>query len=227
MKNILLVSFLSLLLLGCGNKVSDRKVESEDDLADDKEKLSYSLGVYFGNQIKLFESLDLDVLMTGIKHSYTDQEPIFDEQQIGDIIIENQQEALRKATEEATGKSDEFLAKNAENEEYTVLDSGIQYRVITEGSGDMPTIDDTIEVHYKGTLVNGEEFDSSYQRNMTAVFPLNGVIPGWQEVLPLMSVGSTWEVIIPPDLAYGERGSGRIGPNEVLIFEINLIDIKK
>ncbi len=227
MKNILLVSFLSLLLLGCGNKVSDRKVESEDDLADDKEKLSYSLGVYFGNQIKLFESLDLDVLMTGIKHSYTDQEPIFDEQQIGDIIIENQQEALRKATEEATGKSDEFLTKNAENEEYTVLDSGVQYRVITEGSGDMPTIDDTIEVHYKGTLVNGEEFDSSYQRNMTAVFPLNGVIPGWQEVLPLMSIGSTWEVIIPPDLAYGERGSGRIGPNEVLIFEINLIDIKK
>ena len=107
----------------------------------------------------------------------------------------------------------------------TSLDNGIQYRILSEGTGPKPKSTDTIEVHYEGTLVSGEIFDSSYQRNETAVFPLQGVIQGWQEILPLMPTGSVWEVVIPPELAYGEQGSGRIGPHAVLIFKIELIAI--
>lgn len=228
-KNILWGGFLSLLLLGCDKNLSDRDIKTKDDLATEEETLSYVLGVYFGSQSKLFDSLDLDVLMAGFKNSYyaeTDEELIFNDEEIRNVIVESQQKALSKAGEKSLEAGQKFLAENAKNEEYTVLDNGIQYKTIKEGDGDMPSIDDTVEVHYKGTLISGEEFDSSYQRNQTSVFPLNGVIVGWQHILPLMKTGSTWQVVIPPELAYGERGSGRIGPNEVLIFEINLIAIK-
>jgi len=105
-------------------------------------------------------------------------------------------------------------------------DSGLQYRVITAGSGRKPTVDDTVVVHYHGTFVDGNVFDSSYDRGEPATFTVGGIIKGWQEVLPLMSEGGKWNVVIPADLAYGANGAGRIGPNETLVFDIELIEIK-
>ena len=122
---------------------------------------------------------------------------------------------------------DAFLAKNKARTEVTTLSSGLQYRIIKEGTGTAPTLDDTVTTHYRGTLIDGTEFDSSYKRNEPVKFPVNGVIPGWTEALQLMKPGSKWELFIPSDLAYGERGAGHlIGPNSTLIFEIELLSIE-
>ena len=143
----------------------------------------------------------------------------------------------QKAKMEETNKVDaeknkkageEFLAANKVKEGIVTTESGLQYRVINEGSGPKPTETDNVTVHYKGTLIDGEEFDSSYKRNQPATFPVNGVIKGWTEALQLMSKGSKWELFIPSEIAYGPNGAGgAIGPNEVLIFEVELIDINK
>lgn len=121
-----------------------------------------------------------------------------------------------------------FLAENKTKSGVITLADGLQYKIIVDGKGPKPTSSDTVEVHYSGKLINGTEFDSSYKRNEPAVFPLQGVIPGWTEALQLMSVGSTWELYIPANLAYGERGASPvIGPNETLIFKVELLGIKK
>ena len=122
--------------------------------------------------------------------------------------------------------SADFLAENAEKEDVVVLDSGLQYTIIEEGSGEIPTGSDTVEVHYCGTLIDGEKFDSSYDRGESISFPVSGVIKGWTEALKLMPVGSKWKLFIPSDLAYGESGAGGvIGPNETLLFDVELLDI--
>ena len=139
------------------------------------------------------------------------------------------QEAER-ATASETNKTDgeAFLKANAEKEGVVVLESGLQYKVITMGDGPKPTKEDKVKCNYKGTLIDGKEFDSSYKRGEPAVFPVTGVIAGWTEVLQLMPVGSTWEIYLPSDLAYGERGAGQdITPNATLIFTIELIGIEK
>jgi FKBP-type peptidyl-prolyl cis-trans isomerase FklB len=123
---------------------------------------------------------------------------------------------------------DTFLTENKKKPGIVTLPDGLQYRVLTPGTGEQPTINDTVTVNYVGTLINGTEFDSSYKRNEPASFPVSGVIPGWTEALQLMKAGSTWELYIPSQLAYGEQGSPpMIGPNQTLIFKVNLIDIKK
>ncbi len=120
-----------------------------------------------------------------------------------------------------------FLAKNKMNEGVMTLPSGLQYKILKKGEGRKPTDADTVEVQYRGTLIDGKEFDSSYKRNQPATFPVKGVIKGWTEVLQLMPVGSKWQVFIPSALAYGERGAGSdIGPNATLVFEIELVAIK-
>jgi len=124
-------------------------------------------------------------------------------------------------------EGDQFLLKNKSKPGVVTLDNGLQYRVIEAGSGVKPTASNSVVAHYSGTLVNGTEFDSSYKRGQPATFPVNGVIQGWQQILPMMATGSTWEVFIPSNLAYGERGAGgSIGPNETLIFKIELIEVK-
>jgi FKBP-type peptidyl-prolyl cis-trans isomerase FklB len=121
-----------------------------------------------------------------------------------------------------------FLEANKKKEGVVTLPSGLQYKVVTEGKGKQPKSTDTVVAHYRGTLINGTEFDSSYQRNEPATFPVGGVIKGWQEALPLMKEGAKWQVYIPSDLAYGPRGAGGdIGPNEVLIFDIELLSVKE
>ena len=208
--------------------VQDEQISIEDksDLVNDQQRLSYALGVLFGKQIRLFKNLEQDVLMVGLDQGYRGDKVVLTDEELTQIIIEQQQLAIQQASQDALTIGKSFLAANANRSGVVSLPSGIQYRVLVEGEGQKPQLEDTIEVHYKGSLINGEIFDSSYERNETAVFPLDGVIQGWQEVLPLMSAGSRWEVVIPSELAYGESGSGRIGPNEVLIFEINLLGIQ-
>ena len=142
------------------------------------------------------------------------------------------QEAMAKEMAkqgEANLKAGEaFLAKNAEQEGVVVLDSGLQYKVVEAGDGATPTADDVVEVHYRGTLIDGTEFDSSYARGESITFPVGGVIAGWTEALQLMPVGSKWELYIPSDLAYGPGGTqGAIGPNQALIFEVELLGIEE
>ncbi len=119
-----------------------------------------------------------------------------------------------------------YLAKNKNKKNVKVSESGLQYEVLKKGTGSRPKFTDKVEVHYHGTLIDGRIFDSSVNRGQTATFPIEGVIKGWQEILPMMKKGAKWRVTIPPDLAYGENASPNIGPNAVLIFEIELIDIK-
>lgn len=124
--------------------------------------------------------------------------------------------------------SEQFLATNKKKKGVVTLPDGLQYKVLVAGKGPKPTANDVVVVHYEGRLINGKEFDSSYKRGEPATFPVNGVIAGWVEALQLMNVGSTWELYIPADLAYGEQGAGPdIGPNETLIFKVELLEIKK
>ena len=126
----------------------------------------------------------------------------------------------------AKSAGEEFLAANKQQAGVITLESGLQYKVISEGNGAIPKIGDTVRCHYEGRLINGTVFDSSYKRNEPAEFPVNGVIAGWVEALQLMPVGSKWQLFIPSELAYGAHGAGQaIGPNETLIFDIELIDI--
>lgn len=201
-------------------------IKTKADFANEQQELSYALGVLFGRQIKLFKNLDQEILMFGLNQGYKGEEVIFTDIELSEILVAQQQLALREASQSALAAAKSFLEENAKKEGVVSLDSGIQYKVLAEGTGNKPKLEDTIEVHYKGSLINGEVFDSSYDRNQTAVFPIDGVIQGWQEIIPLMPVGSRWEVVIPPELAYGEQGAGRIGPNEVLVFEIHLLDIQ-
>src|SRR5699024_739040 len=123
-------------------------------------------------------------------------------------------------------KAEEFLAENREKKNITVLPSGVQYRVIEEGTGERPTLEDTVTVHYRGSKINGREFDSSFRRGVPAVFQVNSVIEGWQEVLPQMSEGAEWQIFLPPELAFGVRGDPPIiGPNEALKFDVKLVKI--
>jgi len=123
-------------------------------------------------------------------------------------------------------KGEEFLAKNAEREEVKVTDSGLQYEILEEGDGPMPTSSDKVKTHYHGMLIDGSVFDSSVERGQPISFPVMGVIKGWQEALQMMPVGSKWRVYIPSRLAYGERGAGAIGPNSALVFEVELLEIE-
>ena len=233
MKKLVIIFSVAWLLVSCQKPATDSEqaeieINSQEDLTDEQHKLSYALGVYFGSQIRLFEELDMDYLSSGLKAGYWNEGPeVFTEQEIGNIIVAGQQQALASASVKAIKRGAAFMEDYAKQEDVTRLDNGILYRQLTVGEGDSPEKTSTVEVHYEGRLVDGEVFDSSYENNQTATFPLNGVITGWQEVMPLMKVGAIWEVVIPPDLGYGDRGSPpRIGPNEVLVFKIELIDIK-
>ena len=138
-----------------------------------------------------------------------------------------EQRAQREKIEAATAAGEKFRKENSERDGVTVTDSGLQYEVITQGEGEKPTAEDTVSVHYEGTLIGGKVFDSSVARGQPAEFPLTNVIPGWTEGLQLMNVGSKYRFVIPSELAYGERGAGQdIGPGETLVFEVELLEIK-
>ncbi|MGD8640598.1 MAG: FKBP-type peptidyl-prolyl cis-trans isomerase [Gammaproteobacteria bacterium] len=202
------------------------------DYKSDKEKYSYAIGFQIGNNLKREDAdIDIDAIAQGIKDviSGADLKVNMEDMQAAVMKVQKEQQAKRQAKGESAKKEGaEFLAKNKKEKGVKELDNGIQYKILKKGDGAQPKPTDTIVAHYKGTLIDGKEFDSSYKRGQPATFAVNQVIQGWQEILPMMHTGSKWKVFIPSDLAYGERGAGaNIGPNETLIFEIELLDIKK
>ena len=215
-------------VVAIGNsQAADKKFSTQ------KEKLSYALGVQIGNNMKAQGITDVDAktigaaiadVMKGSKLQLSHEE-----MQAALTAYQQEMEKKRMATASAAkAKGDKFLADNKKRKDVKVTDSGLQYEILTEGKGEKPKATDTVTVHYHGSLIDGTVFDSSVKRGQPATFPLNGVIKGWTEIVQMMPTGSKWKVVIPPELAYGENGAGgAIGPNETLIFEIELLSIKK
>lgn len=206
------------------------------ELKTQKDKASYSIGVSIGKNLK-DQKVDIttDILVKGLLDAYTGAKTQLTEKEMGDVLTQFQQEIMAKAQEEAAKKGGEnktkgekFLADNKNKPGVKSTPSGLQYSVITEGTGPKPTASSTVKVHYTGKLIDGTTFDSSVDRGEPVEFPLNGVIKGWTEGVQLMSKGSKYKFYIPAELAYGERGAGNaIGPNETLVFEVELLDIVK
>lgn len=219
--------------LGCAAALVAATSHAKDvvEIKNDKQKFSYSVGIQVGQNLKR-QNLDYDAkaLSQGIQDALAGTTPKLSDAEMRTAMeamhkkeVEKREAAAKKNLE--TGKA--FLADNKKKAGVVARESGLQYKVMKDGKGKQPKPTDTVQVHYRGTLINGTEFDSSYKRGEPATFPVNGVIQGWQEVLPLMKEGAKWQVWIPSDLAYGARGAGgAIGPNETLIFEIELLAIK-
>lgn len=205
------------------------------ELKNDKEKLSYSIGMDIGGNLKKQSvEVDPDLLAKGLKDNYRGGKTLLTEDEARQSIMAfqktlmaKQAETMHKLAEKNKADGEKFLAANAKKDGVKTLPSGLQYREITPGKGKSPKASDTVTVHYKGTLIDGTEFDSSYKRGQPATFPVSGVIAGWTEALQLMKEGAKWRIFIPSNLAYGEKGAGRdIGPNATLIFEVELISVK-
>jgi FKBP-type peptidyl-prolyl cis-trans isomerase len=197
-------------------------------LETDADKVSYGLGMMIGERVlNQYGDIDYDLLLQGIKAQEAGETLLTIEE--AQVVLQAQQTQASEAKAAEAGEVGKtYLADNAAREGVTVTDSGLQYETLQEGDGAKPTLEDTVTVHYVGTLLDGSEFDSSIARGEPASFPLKGVIPGWTEGLQLMSVGSKYRFVIPADLAYGERGAGQsIGPGETLVFEVELLEIKQ
>lgn len=220
------------MLLAAGTAFGEEK----QALTTQKEKLSYAIGIDMGTSLKKNAiDVDTDVLFRGIKDALSGGKQLMTEQELKETIqaaqkelAAKQQEKTKALAEKNKKEGEEFLAANKKKKGVKALPSGLQYKVITEGKGKMPKATDTVTVNYKGMLIDGTEFDSSFKRNEPATFPVSGVIKGWTEALQLMKEGAKWQLVIPADLAYGERGTpgGPIGPNAVLVFEVELLSIK-
>jgi len=206
-------------------------------LKNDKDKISYAIGVDMGTNLKAQNiEVNPDMLARGLKDALANGQPLLSQQETGNILANLQKQIINKReadfkmqAEQNKHVGDTFLQTNKTKSGVVTLPSGLQYKIITQGTGTQPIDKDNVTVNYSGRLINGQEFDSSYRRGKPAQFPVAEVIPGWSEALRLMKTGSTWEIYVPPNLAYGERGlpSGPIGPNQTLIFTINLISIDK
>ncbi|MBD3609108.1 MAG: FKBP-type peptidyl-prolyl cis-trans isomerase [Gammaproteobacteria bacterium] len=202
-----------------------------DKPSSTRDKISYTIGFQIAQDLKRNKfDLNAKQLTQAIIDTLNNQPPQLTPQEMQEAMMTlrtQQQQAMAKVGEENKKAGDEFLAKNRSASGVKETATGLQYKVIKAGTGKKPTASDTVVVHYRGTLVNGTEFDSSYGRGQPATFPVNGVIKGWQEALQLMSKGAKYMVYIPSNLAYGQRGAGpQIGPNSTLIFEVELVDIK-
>jgi len=203
----------------------------EGQLTSDKEKFSYAVGISVAKSLEQ-DGLDieLDAFILAIKDVLAGRGPqlSLDEMNTAFQIHQQKQQAGRQMAGTENSKIGQaFLEANKSKPGVVTLSSGLQYKILKEGSGSKPTLESTVTVHYRGTLINGEEFDSSYKKNEPISFGLNGLIQGWQIAMPLMPAGSTWRMFIPGELAYSLRGSPpKIGPNETLIFDIELISVQ-
>lgn len=205
------------------------------ELKDPKQKVSYSMGANIGTSWKRQEiEVDLDAVIRGLKDSLGGKPLALSDQEMRQVMSAFQTEMRTKQMEKrrVSGEKNKtegaaFLAENKKKEGVITLPSGLQYKVIKAGTGPKPTSADTVTAHYRGTLIDGTEFDSSYKRGEPTAFGVTGVIKGWTEALQLMNTGSKWQLFIPSELAYGENGAGpQIGPNATLIFEVELVSIK-
>jgi FKBP-type peptidyl-prolyl cis-trans isomerase FkpA/FKBP-type peptidyl-prolyl cis-trans isomerase FklB len=227
MKLKLLVPCALLLTLAACDKLQQSK-ETEISVTTDEERFNYGLGMMIGERVlKQYGEVDYDLVLAGMRAQHGDQETLITLEEAGNAINALMEQQFAEQTAANRKRGEEFLKSNAENEGVQVTESGLQYEVITEGDGAKPAVTDEVTVHYRGTLIDGTEFDSSYSRGEPTSFKLDQVIPGWTEGVQLMNVGSKYRFVIPHDLAYGERGAGgAIGPFETLIFEVELLDIK-
>ena len=217
---VMMLACLGLLLIACDKKVN---------LDNDKAKYSYAVGQQIGKNMKSQNiEIDVDAFALAVKQQLKGEASLLSEDDIRKALsnmAESRNKVRREEAEKNKATGTEFLAKNKEKNGVKTTSSGLQYEVITEGKGKNPKAESNVKVHYKGTLIDGTEFDSSYSRNAPAEFPVNRVIPGWTEALQLMTVGSKWKLYIPSDLAYGESGRPGIPPNSVLVFEVELLEI--
>ena len=230
MKKLLLVCAFCFSTLSCEKIKSlwDKPVKMETE----EDKTSYILGYVLSKNIKQKEpQINNSTFLQGVKDGLDNKKPALQPEDIEAINNQIEKKAvLKKQTEQGEKNKmngQKFLEENKTKEGIKVTESGLQYEVLTEGKGKTPTSMDTVEVHYRGTLIDGTEFDSSYKRNESISFPLNGVIKGWTEGLQLMKEGSKYKFYIPPELAYGERGAGQsIPPHSTLIFEVELLKVQ-
>ena len=217
--------FLILLL------TSQLHAEQTPVLKSQKEKMSYIMGMDIGRSLKAQPvDIDLDILIKGVRDVVTGGKPLLTEQEIREAVIQLQKEIIEKqraVTEESKKEGEAFLSGDKKKEGIVTLPSGLQYRVMKEGAGRKPKLTDQVTVHYRVTLLDGTEFDSSYRRGQPDTLRVNETIPGLMEALTLMQEGSKWLLFIPPNLGYGERGIGnQIGPNTNLVFEVELLTIQ-
>jgi FKBP-type peptidyl-prolyl cis-trans isomerase FklB len=228
------VLFLLMPVVACA--AEEAKISPEMKLDTPKSRISYTIGVNIGKDFKTQQmDIDADVLFMGLKDSLAGKELQLTDEEMATEIQTFQQEMQAKITaerEKSVAKNqvegEAFLAENAKQEGVVVTESGLQYKVLESGEGDSPGPADMATVHYRGTLIDGTQFDSSYDRGQPATFPVGGVIAGWTEALQLMKPGAKWQLVIPAGLAYGERGAGQnIGPNATLLFEVELISVEK
>lgn len=229
-KKFLLVGALTI----CHVSIVQCVLAQDTPASDDTKSIGYFLGFSVGQQMKAngFQAGDfsVDSMLAGFNDGFDDKEPGLTDDQLRatqekiQALLQKRQVEMQ-AAQKAIGEK--FLAENAKAEGVKTLDGGVQYKVLASGKGDSPKPTDTVKVHYTGKLVNGKVFDSSVERGQPATFRVNQVIKGWQTALQAMKAGDKWMLYIPSDLAYGERGSqGAIGPNEVLIFEVELLGIQ-
>src|SRR5213075_2395590 len=204
--------------------------DKSTQLKDQKDKVSYSIGLQIGFNLSR-QKVDVipDMLAAGIKDAIAGK-PQLNPDQIKEVMTtfeKDMEQKQKEAGDKNKAEGTKFLEENKKKEGVKTTSSGLQYKVLKDGNGQQPKASDTVTVNYRGTLINGTEFDSSYKRGQPATFPVNGVIKGWTEALQLMKVGSKYQLWIPSNLAYGERSvSPELGPNATLIFEVELMDAK-
>jgi FKBP-type peptidyl-prolyl cis-trans isomerase FklB len=205
------------------------------DVNSEKGKLSYAVGWDIGADIaRRSTEFDVESLIAAIRDVVAKKEPKVSNEEMRALLTALQEkvraeqvEQFKKLSEENQAASDTFLAANKNKTGIVTLPSGVQYRIIEEGDGARPGLESRVTVHYRGSKLDGREFDSSFARGTPEEFTVNAVLKGWQEVLPLMKVGATWQVFVPPELAFGARGNPPVGPNEALMFDLKLVEILK
>lgn len=228
------ITIILTYLLGCAPEEANSSSAVKLDSA--KNRISYTIGVNIGQDFKSQEmDIDPDALLMGLKDTLAGKELQLTEEEMVQEIQNFQQEMQAKLVAEMQeqaaknkAEGEAFLTENAKQEGVVVTESGLQYKILEPGEGESPGPADVATVHYRGTLIDGTQFDSSYDRGQPAAFPVGGVIAGWSEALQLMKPGAKWQLVIPAELAYGDRGAGQeIGPNATLLFDVELISVEK
>ena len=218
-----------ILCLALGIAWSGQSTAAATAPASDKEKLSYALGVLFAKNVKIEAEIDNDTFLQGIRDVLEKANLKLSAEEMQGVMQQYREKQLKIHDEQARQNGEagkKFIADNQKKEGVVQLPSGLQYKILKKGDGKKPALNDTVVVNYRGTLIDGKEFDSSYGRGEPTEIPLIRVIKGWQEAVTSMPVGSKWEIYVPSELAYGDKQAGPIAPNSTLIFEIELVQIK-